>query len=474
MSTIKERLLKLDSTELKERQLAFRDFMFYHGECEDVEAAATNSDLLGQNWITLDDLDYVPAQIIDNKIKPIINKQARFMFGRRPDVILKPYDMNDNEAAHKLTQYVNWILDDNKFWSQTLKAFRLATITKRVLLRLEANPNEPIRLYWHSINDFYYEVDPNDPSNLLKVILVKQDPNTVGMITSEQMWYRYTYTLEGGKCMLNTEIFKGNNVAVPIDSESTYTGLSTIPCWVICNEQSIGESKGVSDIKDLKPLQDQYNRKLSDFSDALRFNMFGQDVIIDATADSVESVKVAPNNLLPLVSLDDKTADYKKVENTFSNASPVQIFLTLLDDSMHEKLAIPKPEQIRSVLSAKAYKYLFTELIARCDEKWIDWEPVFIQLIRLIIESCSQFNCYDDWVNDWISIDFNVILKRNYPIPEDIEDKKRLAMEEVTSNVRSHRSYIKEFSTDEDHEDQFNKICEDLSKITAAENEQFN
>jgi len=474
MSTIKEQLLKLDDVELIERKRALRDFMFYHGECEDQEAAALNSDILGQNWITLDDLDYTPSQIIDNKIKPLINKQARFMFSRKPDINFKAYDEADNDTVHELNQFIDIILDKNKFWSQTMKAFRLATVTKRVMLRMEANPNEPIRLFWHGINDFDYEVDPNDPTNLLKVILVKQDPSTTGKIESEQIWFRYTYYMNESKCMLKTEKFKGNQLTIPFEAADQDTTLIKIPCWVVCNEQSIGESYGISDIKDLKPLQDQYNRKLSDFSDALRFNMFGQDVIIDATPESVENVKVAPNSLLPLVSLDDKTAAYNKVENTFSNAAPVKMFLDILNDSMHEKLAIPKPEEIRSVVSGKAYKYMFTELMARCDEKWIDWEPIFRQLIQMIVESCDQFNCYDEWNKDWNPSLYNMAITKHYPIPEDEEDKKRLGMEEVAANVRSHRSYIKEFSDDETYDEEFTKICEDLSNITAAENEQFN
>lgn len=474
MLNVKYKLLGLTSDELKERERAMRDYLFYHGECDDKDAAAANPTLWGQNWVTLDDLDYVPSQVIDNKVKPIINKQARFMFGRKPDITIRSYNNNEDDAAHSLTQYVNWILNNTSFWSQTLKAFRLCTITKRVLLRMEANPNEPIKLFWHGINDFDYEVDHNDPRNVVKVKLVSEDPSTISETTMNKIWIRYTYYMENGTCRLKTEKFHAGELDHPFENSDVDTLLSAIPCWVVCNEQSIGEIKGNSDLKDLKPLQDQYNRKLSDFSDALRFNMFGQDVIIDATEESVESVKVAPNSLLPLVSLDDKTADYKKVENTFSNAAPVQAYLQLLDDSMHEKLAIPQPEQIRSVVSAKAYKYLFTELIARCDEKWIDWEPVFIQLICLIIEACSKFQCYDDWDETWNTLDYKVVIDRNYPIPEDVEDKKRLAMEEVNANVRSHRSYIKEFSTDEDHDNQFKEICEDISNITAAENEQFN
>lgn len=473
--TIKEQLLQLDMAERKERKKALSDFMFFLGECEETDASAIiQPELLGQNWITLDDLDYVPSQVIDNKVKPLINKQARFMFSRKPDLNFKAYDKSNENTVHELNQYIDKILKKNSFWSETMKAFRLATITKRVLLRLEANPNQPIKLYWHGINDFSYVLDPNDPTNLRKVVIVKPDSDNSDDPTQEQYWYRYTYFMENEFCYLRSEKFKSSNLNFPIEDITQNTLLSKIPCWVVINEQSIGSKFGQSDLKDIRPLQDQFNRKISDFSDALRFNMFGQDVVTDATEDSVNNIKVAPNSLLPLVSLDDKQAKYEKIENSFSNVDPVKFYLNLLDDSMHDKLAIPKPQEIKQIVSGKAYKYLFSELKGRCDEKWIDWEPVFLELISMIVECCDKFKCYPDWNSSWAKIDYNVIIKRNYPIPEDEEDKRRLAMEEVAANVRSHRSYIKEFGDEETHEEEFNDICEDISKITAAENEQFN
>jgi hypothetical protein len=280
--------------------------------------------------------------------------------------------------------------------------------------------------------------------------------------------------MEESICYLRIEKFKSSDLNNPIEDVVQNTLLSKIPCWVVINEHSMGSNYGQSDIKDLRPLQDQYNRKLSDFSDALRFNMFGQDVIIDATEDSVNKATIAPNNLLPLISLDEKQASYNKVENTFSSAEPVKMFLDILEDSMYEKLAIPKPEEIKKIISAKAYKYLFSELKGRCDEKWIDWEPIIRELIDMIVECCDKFKCYLDWNANWAKLDYNVVITKNYPIPEDEEDKKRLALEEVAANVRSHRSYIKEFGDEETHEEQFKEICKDLTMITAAENEQFN
>lgn len=475
---IKEMLLNLNDKEKSERKKAFKDFLFYLGECEDIEKARLNNSLLGQSWITFDHIDYEPSQVIDNKVKPLINKQARFFLGKEPDILFKPLDKKDKEVCEELRQYIDSILNASKFWSNAIKAFRLATVTKRVVLRLEANPEQPIRIYWHDINDCSYELAPNDITKLNKITLVRQDTKTVDKDQRDQIWYRYTYYMnkisdKESTCYLRIEIFKGDNLETPIKIEESDTGLSKIPCWIISNEQSIVSPYGQSDIKDLKPLQDSYNRRLSDFNDSLRFLMFGQTAIIDATEDTVNACNIAPNALMALKSIDDRQAKVQRVESNFTNAEPVLNYLKKIEDSMYEKLSIPRPESIQQVPSAKSIKYMYTELVARCEEKWHDWEPTLRQMIRLIVEACGKFKCYDDWQEEWNDLLYNIVLRHNYPIPEDEEDKKKLAMEEVRTNVRSHRGYIKDFTEDEDVENVLNEICEDISSINAAENDSF-
>ncbi|WP_142415417.1 phage portal protein [Hathewaya massiliensis] len=480
---IKETLLKLSNEEKKERKKALKDFLFYLGECENMEEALIDNDLLGQSWLVLDDLDYVPSQVVDNKVKPLINKQARFMFGRSPDILFKPFDKKDREKCEDLRRYIDSILGASKFWSNTMKTFRIASVTKRVMLRLEANPGQPVRLYYHDINDFNYEVDPNDANKLKSVVLIRQDSSTSNSEDDKQLWYRYTYFLKENEednkssCFLKKETFIANNLDTPIDTEEMDTGIDKIPCWIIVNEQSIINPYGSSDIKDLKPLQESYNKRLSDLNDSLRFSMFGQTTIIDATEDTVNACNIAPNALMALRSIEDsegkRQAQVKRIESSFNNVEGVLKFLDKIDKSMHEKIGVPHPEQLRNIPSAKTLKYIYSELVARCDEKWHDWEPAIRQMIRLIVQACGKFNCYEDWNTEWNDLLYNIVLDKNYPIPEDEEDKKRLAMEEVRTNVRSHRSYIKDFSNEEDAESALKEIAEDITTIINAENEQF-
>ncbi|MCD3217474.1 phage portal protein [Clostridium botulinum] len=464
---IRKKLLCFTAKDVEERKQALKYLLFYLGACNNVDSVM-DKDLMGQSWLNPDNLDYIPAQVIDNKVKALISKQARFMFGQKPNLLFKSIS-GDREKCEELRQFVDSILNSNEFWSVTLKAFKLATITKKVLLRIEANEGKPIKIFYHNINDFKYEIDPLDARKLNKIIIVRKSSN--------ELWKRYTYFLKIDtqgieKCYLKTEIF-GSDLSKPLDVKIDDTKLNKMPCWLIVNEKGVSDVNGISDIEDLISLQNEINRKTSDFSDALKFDMFGQTAIIDGTEDSVNKSKIAPNALLPVVSIEGKKAEVKKVESTFQNAEAVEKFLKRMENSMYEKLSIPRPEQIKNIPSAKTLKYIYSELVARCSEKWNDWEPAIRHMIRFIISACAKFNCYNNWDHSWDELLFNIVIKKNYPIPEDEDDKKRLAMEEVRLNVKSHKSYIKDFTDDEDAENIFKEICEEVTDLIAAENEQF-
>lgn len=475
MNNIKQNLLLLNKQERKERKNVRKDYYYFKGSCKDEEAAKTDQDLLGQNWMTNDDVDYKPTQDIRNKVKSLLKKQARFMFSKAPTLNFKPYNSKDNDKCEELEQFISKIFKDNGFWNYTMKAFLMAIVKKRVLLRIEANMYEPINIIYNNIEDFNYEVDSRN--KVKSIMLVEIDDDTVGEDLKDQIWRRHTYYIKNNKCIHKVESFIGvdsYDAEKPDKVEEALTGLDKLPGWIIINGGLLGDKYGESDLEDLKDAQNQYNKRISDFADALRFNMFPINTITDATADSVNKCQIAPNALWALVSEDENhQAQAKKIESNFNSAEPVMEYLKLAEHDMHQALDMPEDEQLKEIPSAKAMKYMYNDLIARCEEKWNDWEGPIEGLIRMIIEACSKFNCYSDFNKEWTKLKFNIVLEHNYPIPEDSDDKKRLAMEEVNSNVRSHRDYIREFSDNEDTKKIMLEIAEDIKTITMAEQDQF-
>lgn len=81
-----------------------------------------------QEWQTAEGLDYTPTKKITNIIKQLIDRRARFMFGKEPyfDIrSVKPDAKGQTTLADKAQEkedLLHQILNDNKFHSKLLKA----------------------------------------------------------------------------------------------------------------------------------------------------------------------------------------------------------------------------------------------------------------------------------------------------------------------------------------------------------------
>ena len=170
--SIRDTLLNLPWNEIRERRQVLADYIFYNGKSEDLEAAKNNPILYGQNWPVDDNIDYTPTQDIRNKVKPLLKKQARWMFGKEPTLVFKADDLKDKENCENLRKFIEDVFDYNDFWNNTRKAFLEATIKKRVLLRAEANPGHPVVIKYESIENFYYK---EKNGKLLKAVFFEED-----------------------------------------------------------------------------------------------------------------------------------------------------------------------------------------------------------------------------------------------------------------------------------------------------------
>lgn len=487
--SVRDTLLNLPYTEIRERRQVLDDYLFYKGKSEDLEAAKNNPILYGQNWPVDDNIDYTPTQDIRNKVKPLLKKQARWMFGKEPTLVFKADDLKDKEKCENLRKYIEDVFDYNDFWNNTRKAFLEASIKKRVLLRVEANPGQPIVIKYESIENFYYK---EKNGKLLWVKFFEEDEQNVFKEDDEnKIYYLHTYYYKPieikidenntrveykpyykRETYINTEIQEDKT----IDDEITIS--KTIPCWLIKNGGELNSKFGESDVTDLRDSQNQYNRRNSDFADALRFQLFGAEAVIDGKEEDVNRLTIAPNALHAIRTSDEamaqnKQAKIERQEYNIGNSAAMDAYLNRCDSDMREMLDMPKITDLSQIPSAKAMGYLYNDLMARCDEKFNDWEKPLLNLIDFIIEVGSF--CYPGIFNPyWLSMQCTKIIKRNVPLPSDEDDKRDKAMKEVENMVRSHQSYIKEFTSEEDAAKAFEEVLNEQAKITNSQMDQFN
>lgn len=471
-NSIKDTLLKLPNSEKHEREVVRKNYIFYKGKCiVPIDKVGEDKALLGQNWEVNDNCDYTPTQDIRNKIKPLLRKQARWMFGVEPTIKLKADNKEDKEKCEQFRKFIEDILDNNNFWSTTKKAFLEATIKKRVLLRVEANPNSPLIIKYETIENFYYK---EQNGKLLYAIFFEEDEQNVCAETDlEKLYYLHTYYYkftESGErqAWYKKETYQNTELQKELTSDID-TGFSNIPCWLIKNGGELNDSFGESDVEELMDTQTQYNKTISDFRDALKFQMFGAEAVIDGNEEDVNKFNVAPGALHAVRTREEllnsgKQATVQRLEYNMGNSAAVESFLNRTESDMNFTMDMPRLADLNNIPSAKAMGYLYNDLIARCEEKWNDWTPAFIGLFNFIKEVALV--CYPGiYKKEWNELKYTTLFEHNYPLPSDEEGKKELAMKEVDAGVRSHKSYIKDFTDTENAEDEWKEIIDEKAQI---------
>ena len=473
--SIKETLLDLSIEEKEERIKAEVDYYFYKGKCEDKEKAKLYKPYLGQNWEDGIERDYEPTQDIRNKVKPLLKKQARWMFSVKPDILINPINSKDKDECEKLRQWIDKVLDENKFWNKTRQAFLMATIKKRTMLRLAAG-NGKINIRYEDLDNFSYKkID----DTLIEAKFFQEDLNNA--VKDEKVYYLHTFYYkkideEVSKATYRKETYKDSELVEVKEQELGFEE-NKIPCWLIINGGDLGEEFGETDLHDLKVIQQEYNKRVSDVADAIKFGLFGVESVIDGNEDDVNQFKIVPGALHamhtdPQAAANNKQATIQRLEYSLSGISAVETYLERAEKDMNYILDMPTLKDLNNITSAKAMRYLYNDLIARCEEKWNDWEPVLREVIRYII-AIARESKLPGFDKKWEQLEYSMTLKHNYPIPSDEEEKKTLAINEVINKVRSVKSYIKDFSDDEDVNGMYMEIIKEQSELAGADMAEF-
>lgn len=471
--SIRDTLLDLSSDEKHERMKVRYDYYFYNGACEDGLEALQDKAKLGQNWDSKDNLDYDVEQDIRNKVKPLLKKQARFMFSKKPDIKLIASNAANKKDLEELRIWIDSLFSKNKFWKKTKEAFLNASIKKRTMLRLIAKEGE-INFKYEDILNVNYDIS-NDL--LIEVKFFEEDKrNAIITDDNKKIYYIHEFSYkkveEEEGLMKPFYIKRTYESSELIEEVEEMLDVATIPCWLITNGGELGEEFGETDLHDLKPMQKKYNSIVTDIDEAIKFGLFGIETVIDGDKNMVNEFSVCAGAIHATKTDQQamsagKQASISRQEFSLSNISSVDVHLQRLENDMYNVLDMPKISDLTNIPSAKAMKYLYNDLIARCEEKWSDWGSVFEDVIRYII-SIANYYKLPGFKTEWENLDFSIEFTHNYPIPSDEEDKKTVAIQEVLANTRTRKSYIQEFSSEDDYEKEFKEIIKENSLLAGA------
>lgn len=423
----------------------------------------------GQTWTPQTDGTYTPARVITNFIKKLINDESRFMVSRAPEIKIVPLDKDRKAEAEALQNWLDRVLQGTFWQKRLLHGVRDAMIGKRVALKLTGAPGIMPKIRFAPSLEFVFETDEDDVDKVKKCIFFYEvTPENVIDHAKQRIW-RQRYEMKNGRCYLDEGLYDGYGRPIRIDHDHEDTGLDFVPVYIIINGGLSGDLSGESDVQELADSQNAYNRMKSDDIDALKYNMFPQKVITDASQESADAIRIAPNALWDLQtepSNPGAKASATVLESTFNYDVRLQNCLGQLRQDMHSLLSVPEvgADVLKGIgVSGKAMRALYWELICRCNEKWADgWDDAIKWMVDKLLRMARRYG------ESLPEIEYAVHIEHLYPLIDDEEEERERDLSEVMQKARSRRSYIDKWQGVEDPDEELAQIRKESQLLEDA------
>lgn len=341
----------------------------------------------GAEFATDSNGDYTPADLRYKTSRALLDKEARFLFSKSPDIWV---DVNlgdskeDRQAAQEAStiyqNLVDEVLKKNKFKSVLLQAAKDCFIGKRVAMMYNVNVDTGIQVSFLPSLEFVYDVDPSDYNKLTKIVAFYGINDEKSK--QDQRIYKKKYWLENGVCWYSEEVYDGLGTLVETISEPTKTLFEFIPACVIVNDGLSGDLIGMSEIEQLASYESWYSRLAGADMDAERKGMNPIRYTIDASPESTKDLSISAGAFWDIASDQNRASDtYAQVgvlDTQMSYSSALTSTLDRIKNTMYEQCAVPNvsPEAMKGVVSSgKTLKAIYWDLIVRCEEKMLVWRP---------------------------------------------------------------------------------------------------
>lgn len=409
----------------------------------------------GQYWSMPNSLGYEATVMPVNLARWFVKKRSAWMFEVAPDIEVHAKVVDSVEEMEKLDyepskrqttldaqassreQMLYKVWQDNRFDEKLLTAAVDYFVGGTVALKIRHLPSG-IRLNFAPTQEVYPIFNDDDPDKLESCSFVsyKDSPNVI---------WKQTWELYNGKCYLTEGLYRADNLdTVQVVHNRADTRLDFIPVILFPNEALSGEPFGVSYLKDLIPLFDQYNRSMSDAADGLRFNLFAVTVLLNAAPDAEQMLKIAPNELW---NLGGEGVDAKKLESSFNYSAALADFLTRLENLTHLIGEVPDitPDRIKGfgLVSGVALKLLYSDLVSATQRAWRIWKSRLAEMNEDILKMLEIYNPYDFNTSD-IKGDYSNRIIPHLPLPENEAEKIALEVNKLSNSLQSVKGAMQE------------------------------
>lgn len=407
--------------------------------------------------------DYIPSDLRFKQASTLVNKEARFLFSRSPDLWVDV--AGDDEAAKQantiLQNLVDRVMEKNRFQSKLLRAAKDCFIGKRVAYLVNFNEEkQTIKVDFIPSLEFVYETDEDDTDTITKIVAFYTVVDN--QTKADQRIYKKKYWMENGYCHIEEAIYDGLGTLVNEITPARATKFTYIPAGVIVNDGLTGDLLGESEIASLEDFESWFSRLSNADMDAERQGMNPVRWARDMNPESTKGLSIAAGAFWDLqtdqnTAADGVTGEVGVLETSMNYTSAITSTLNRIKSSMFDSIDMPdvSPEALKGVVSSgKTLKAIYWGLIVRCDEKMLAWRPAIKNIMRIIIEGSKLYpGSAVHYVQEPVpDVEFDVRVENQYPLPEDEAEEKTIDLAEVAGQTMSRKAYMKKWRNLNDEE----------------------
>lgn len=418
--------------------------------------------------------DYVASNIKYKIAKTLIDKEARFMFSKTPDITIKGDSVEDvqKEQIEQYQKLIDKVLKKSKFNKNLLQGAKDCFIGKRIACLTDISEEDGIIVHFYDALQFYYETEYGT-DRLTKFISFENVQESKSRTDKRFLVNKYDDVK--GTIYMSSILYDGTGKTINELIKLTETDLKEIPVVIIFNDGTLHEKRGVSEIEDLKDIESAYSKLANADIDSEGKGMNPIRYTVDMNHETTKGLSSSAGSYWDLESnqnMDEPKPMIGVLAPQMNHTEAVKETLNRMKTTMYGMLDVPNISEetlVGSITSGKALRALYWSLEVRCDEKLMIWIPALETIVNHIIDIALRNpeivkSVYG--ITDMNQIEYDVLIENNYALMDDEQEEKDTDMAEINANAMSRKSYIKKWHpemTDEQIDEELMQIAVELN-----------
>lgn len=418
--------------------------------------------------------DYVASNIKYKIAKTLIDKEARFMFSKTPDITIKGDSVEDvqKEQIEQYQKLIDKVLKKSKFKKNLLQGAKDCFIGKRIACLTDISEEDGIIVHFYDALQFYYETEYGT-DRLTKFISFENVQESKSRTDKRFLVNKYDDVK--GTIYMSSILYDGTGKTINELIKLTETDLKEIPVVIIFNDGTLHEKCGVSEIEDLKDIESAYSKLANADIDSEGKGMNPIRYTVDMNHETTKGLSSSAGSYWDLESnqnIDEPKPMIGVLAPQMNHTEAVKETLNRMKTTMYGMLDVPNISEetlVGSITSGKALRALYWSLEVRCDEKLMTWIPALETIVNHIIDIALRNpeivkSVYG--ITDMNQIEYDVLIENNYALMDDEQEEKDTDMAEINANAMSRKSYIKKWHpemTDEQIDEELMQIAVELN-----------